>query len=184
MPQTTRATRDGVRLPFSSPTRDGRYKSFAKLLCRVDPDPSSGFSFHGRIAKPGAMVEYAWLWPTSEYPADPLLLEYVANVGRGHEAQLTGMLYVLWRFDAHTREWSELARAAGFATEWIIILGPIAAHTLRPARKPAAREEMAAIAGRIAAAVDLELTGLEGGERYQVLDVVHNQLAIRMCQAS
>lgn len=182
MPQTTRLTRDGVRLPSSSATRESRYKSFAKLLYHVEPHAATGFGFHGKICKPGAMVRESELWPSEEYPPRPVLLEYVAGAGRERGA---GVLYVLWSFDSARREWIELGRAMAAAAEWSTILRPLALQALRPPRKPAGcAHDVGAVAERIVAALDAELRPIEYAEQLQVLNAVHDQLAVRICRAS
>ena len=183
MPPVVEVPRRAVELPSSSPTRQGRRRSFAKLLYRVDPEALSGFGFHGKICRPGARIPEAELWPTEEYPARPVLLEYVAGHGRReYQTQADGALYVLWAYDHHAHEWAELGRANGTSTEWVITLQPLAVNALTP-RKPPARADVSAIASRIVSFLDGELTKLESGERHEILDAVHNQLASRMCAA-
>jgi hypothetical protein len=183
MPPVVEVPRRAVELPSSSLTRQGRHRSFAKLLYRVDLNALSGFGFHGKICRPGARIPESELWPTAEYPARPVLLEYVAGHGRrGHQTQGDGALYVLWTYDRQARAWIELGRASGTSTEWVITLQPLAVNALAP-RKPAARADVSAIASRIVSFLDGELTQLESEERHEILDVVHNQLASRMCAA-
>ena len=179
--------RNAVQLPSSSPTRRGRHTSFTKLLYRVDPQVLNGFGFYGKICRPGARIPESDLWPTDEYPARPVLLEYVSQAGRGRRGHQTdqseGALYVLWTYDREARDWIELGRATGVSTEWVITLQPLALNALTP-QKPQARADVSAIASRIVSFLDGELTQLAAEERQQILDVVHNQLASRMCAAA
>jgi hypothetical protein len=149
----------------------------------VDSDALSGFGFHGKLCRPGARIAESDLWPSSEYPARPVLLEYVAQVGRAREDQCEGALYVLWTYDLAKRSWTELARANGVSTEWVLTLQPLALSALAP-RKPQARADVSAVASRIVSFLDGELAQLAVEERHQILDVVHNQLASRMCAAA
>ena len=167
-------SRNLVELPSSSRTRQARHKSFAKLLHRVDADALTGFGFHGKICKPGARIAESELWPSEEYPARPVLLEYVAAAGRN----LDGALYVLWIYDRDSHAWNELGRASGISTEWVITLQPLAMTALTP-RKPRHRADVTAIASRIVSYLDGELTQLAAEERHQILDAVHNHLASR-----
>jgi hypothetical protein len=175
--------RNAVVLPSTATTRGRRYASYAKLLYRVDLGALSGFGFHGKVCRPGARMAEADLWPTSEYPARPVLLEYVAQAGRSREAQREGALYVLWAYDLEKRTWTELGRATGVSSEWVLTLHPLALSALAP-RKPQARADVSAVASRIVSFLDGELTQLATEERHQILDVVHNQLASRMCAAA
>jgi hypothetical protein len=183
MPPNITIVRGGVRLPASSPRQDR--DKFLKLLRYVDPDADHGFGFEGVFLRPGALVTDADLHPGPEYPAIPILLEHMRGPVYGIPGrQRADSVYILWRYEPDTARWSELGRASSPSWEWAIELRPLALRALREARGGAVTvisEDLPAIAGRIATALDAELRRLEPLARRKVVGVLHDQFAARLC---
>jgi hypothetical protein len=171
--------RGGVRLPCSSPRKTPH--TFAKLLCSVDPEALTGFGFEGRLFRPGALVAPSELRPSIAYPEIPILLEYAGGVGPGTGHNRRAQLYVLWRY--YAGEWLELGRAASESWDWACDLRPLAVRALAEARAPVLSVviDLRVVVARIVAMLDLELRGLESGDRVRLLGVLHDQFAGRLC---
>jgi hypothetical protein len=175
MEQAPEVVRGGVRLPC---TGRRNYQSYSKLLKRVDPQATSGFDFEGQMLRSGTVVTDAQLRPSDEWPAMPVLLEFVmvmveqGKLGRKRAEQQ----YVLWRFDGYV--WIELGRAQSPSWQWAIDLRELAVRAL--AQGPEVMPDLAAVQARIAAAIARELEGLEGELQSRVLGIVHDQIACRV----
>lgn len=149
---------------------------FMKLLERVDPDASDGFGFHGRLFRPGQMVQ------VEELGERPILLEGTdGGRDRAERCRIRyTKLYILWRREAGS--WIEIARTEAEASEW--------AYTLRePARIAlgkvswATAPRVSEVVGRIRKYLDGELGMLEQSQRRQVLAELHDQFSMQQVQA-
>jgi hypothetical protein len=92
------------------------------VVCAVERG-RAGHPFAGVFLRSGAVVDGASLWPTSDYPAIPLLIEFAGSdrSGRGHNRSLD--IHVLWRFDG--RAFREVARVKSQGREWVFDFLPI-----------------------------------------------------------
>lgn len=173
--------RRSVRIPRSS-ERNSSY-AFAKLLARVERNRRvGGFSaFIGSLIRPGKLIEEDALWPSTEYPANPILLECagpVSGSGRGHNR--APFLWLLWRYDRQSGEWQELCRATAHDWTWSVDLFPIAERALTQGQAEPAAPDLCAIAERIAATMDSELKPLDLGDKARVLSAVEHSVAARI----
>lgn len=155
----------------------------------MDPDAEHGFGFDGVFLRPGATVTDAELHPTPEYPATPVVLEYMLAPAHGIAGRRrSDAIYILWRYetpgDFLAGSWRELGRATSESWHWATELRPLALRALREARGAALvviLPDLPAIARRIAAALDHELKGIESEHRQKVLGVLHDEFAVRLC---
>lgn len=90
-----------VRIPRTCQSRN--VLTYAKLLLRVYPERRIN-AYEGKLLKPGAVIDETDLWPSAEYPAIPLLLEYAGTDGSKRDGSKRGHnrahdIYVLWRYD-------------------------------------------------------------------------------------
>lgn len=157
---------------------------FLKLLSSVDPDASHGFGFNGTFFRPGKIVSEGDLHPTPEYPEIPVLLEQSlapAHGIPGHRRRDT--ITILWRWQPTLNSWCELVRTVSVGWEWALELRPLAVRALAEARgaRPMMPIDELAIADRIAAFLDHEMSVLPPLDRVRLLAVIHDQLAGRIC---
>ena len=181
---TAVVVRGGVRIPRSSP-RSYR-QDYAKILTYVDPDAQCGSGFEGKIVKPGTVVTDAELWPDEKAPRIPIVLECAKAPGQegkfGHSRR--ELLYILWRYNPDYDTWTEIGKAQSVSWQWAWELRPLAVRALCESRS---REELAInfveVQRRIQELLDRELKGLEHPQRWQVLGILHDQLAWRVAEA-
>lgn len=173
--------RGGVRLPCSSPR--GAREKFAKLLSYVDPDGEHGFGFEGKFVKPGQVLTDAELQPAPEFPAIPVLLEFMKGPAYGLPGhRRCDQVYILWRL-SEDRAWKELGRAVSTSWEWALELRPLAVRALREARGgPLVRvlPDLGIAAARISKMLTRELQALEDTERHKLIGVLHDEFAVRL----
>jgi hypothetical protein len=153
---------------------------YAKLLLRVYPRRANGLDrFDGQLLKPGAVIEHSALWPTTEYPPVPLLLEYAGSdhSGRGHNRAKS--IYILWRYELVRTEWVEVARAVSDNDDWHTHLVPIAFAEINRGTPPRDAKYAAAVCGRILGALDSELDRLTIDDRDMVMHFVYEQFTAR-----
>lgn len=175
--------RGGVRIPRSSPRSCG--ESYAKILTYVDPHADHAFGFEGKIVRPGSDVTDAQLWPDEKAPRVPIVLECAsvpAQGKRGHNRR--EWLYILWRYSPDRGEWTEIGRSFSVAWEWACELRPLAVRALREST-PGVQiaVNFIEVQKRIRVMLDHELDGLEHRARWQVLSILHDQLACRVAEA-
>jgi hypothetical protein len=175
--------RGGVRIPRSSPR--ACKESYAKILTYVDPQAEHAFGFEGKIVRPGAVVTAAQLWPDDHAPRVPILLECASVPGQGkYGHKRREWLYILWRYHPDEDEWTEIGRSFSVAWEWACELRPLAVRALRESTAPAVLSvNFIEVQRRIRALLDQELEGLERPQRWQVLGILHDQLACRVAEA-
>lgn len=157
-----------IRLPRTAERRN--QISYIQMLERVTPDTVwGGWRFEGQLLQPGATV------PADSLPRDALLIECAGTVpgGSGHRRAPT--VYILWRLEGDA--WREVARAASVGRDWTLDLGPIARRELEPARPVLVDPEGAA--GRVMAALNLELEPLNAEARCLVARAVFDRFAAR-----
>lgn len=157
---------------------------FLKLLCSVDPDANHGFGFDGTFFRPGTIVSEADLRPAPEYPATPIVLEQSQAPAQGIPGNLRCYtVTILWRWEPTRNSWRELGRTLSAGTEWALTMRPLAILALAEARGgvvgPAIDES--AIARRISAFLDHEVSALPPADRVRFLAIIHDQLAMRIC---
>jgi hypothetical protein len=176
--------RGGVRVPRTSP-RNCR-TDFAKLLKYVDPDAQCGFGFDGAIVQPGALLTDAEMWPSDEFPRVPILLESAVIPSDAPAARKRNQpLYVLWRYDLGRNVWIEIARAQSESWHWALELRAIAVRALAESRPlMQSRVDLPEVRARIAAALERELKNLDSLQQWQVLSILHDQLAVRAAAAA
>jgi hypothetical protein len=167
-----------VRIPRTATRRNA--PSFATLLEKVDPGASSAFDFHGKILTPGQTIEEHDLWPTSNYPAIPVLLERCQVCFEGHGHNRNPMEHILWIYQVRKREWRQVAHASSHGMgDWIPALLPLALRLVKPAQIPA-EPDLHTLARRIAAVVDFEMGTLEDNrQRLRLLELAHDYLCQR-----
>jgi hypothetical protein len=182
MPSEITVVRGGLRLPCSSP-RTCRDK-FAKLLSHVDPEAEHGFGFEGKFYRPGTTLTDAEIRPGPEYPAIPIVLEFMTGAVHGIAGHRRAeSIYILWRYDPLIDNWREIGRAVSFSWEWAVVLRPLAVQAMRDARggNLELMPDFPAIAGRIASFLDSELKSVEAEHRLKLLGVLHDQFGTRLC---
>lgn len=148
---------------------------YAKLLDRVEPDACDGFGFKGRLLRPGDRIEL---------PAD---LENVVILERTEVEGPLGArnrrrweaLYILWRYDRKTGEWTELAKVQSTSSDWAVLLREAARFALGK-MSWAIAPKMAEVADRIRIALDKELQGLDPSQRRQLVAQLHDEFAVRI----
>jgi hypothetical protein len=127
-----------------------------------------GWKFHGRILRPGALVE------ETDIPRAGLVLECAGSEGgSGHTRGPTR--YILWRWDRLKGDWRHVAESAAVGRDWTIDLGPIVQRELDPPR-PFLVDPQAA-AGRLIAAISREIAPLEFSCQVLVIRAVQDRLA-------
>lgn len=172
-----------VRIPHSAAARGER--TYAQLIRRISPDPGLAI-IEGTWLKTGSHVEESQLWPASDYPLAPLLLEYAGSdrSGRGHARSRD--LHILWRYDADAGAFIELARVLSCGAEWVYHLAPIIRTELGSvSRAPADRAERAAEAvTRVIDVLDGELRELEDEGRIAALARIYTQVSARLCASA
>lgn len=177
--------RFGICLPATAPRAAPRSKMcFLKLLSSVDPDASHGFGFNGTFFPPGKIVSQADLHPTPEYPATPILLEQSLAPAHGIPGhRRCDTITILWRWEPELNSWRELGRTVSIGSEWAIEMRPLAIHALTEARGGAveAAIDESAIARRIHAFLDHEVSVLRPPDRVRFLAMIHDQIAMRIC---
>ena len=139
-------------------------------------------AFEGVLFKPGATVDESALWPTPEYPAVPLLLEYAGNdrTGRGHNR--SNDVYLLWRYDRALGSWVELVRSVSRGAEWVERIKAVALLELGLpvlADNPADPASAAGITDRVLSLLDRELEMLGPHERHLVMDYCYQEFSAR-----
>jgi hypothetical protein len=136
-------------------------------------------AYEGKLLRPGAVIDEADLWPTSEYPEIPILLEYAGNdrTGRGHNR--SNDIYLLWRYDRANATWVELIRAKSQNADWVEHLKPVAIAELRRTQAPADANAARGVTGRVLLALDNELELLGPGDRHLVMAFVYQEFASR-----
>lgn len=157
---------------------------FLKLLSSVDPNASHGFGFNGTFFRPGTFVSEAELQPSLEYPKTPVILEQSLAPAHGIPGhQRCDTITVLWRWEATLNGWRELGRTVSVGCEWAFEMRPLAIRALAEARGDAveAAIDELAIASRISAFLDHELSVLGPPDRLRLYAVIHDQLALRIC---
>jgi hypothetical protein len=171
----TEATRT-IRIPRTNETRGAL--TYARLLLRVWPRRTFA-AFDGKFFKPGAKIEEADLWPTPEYPAVPLLLEYAGSdrTGRGHRR--ANDIYLLWRYERETGEWVALLRYTGQGTEWIAPIKRRALAELARTEPPISCTHASDVCVRVLAALDHELELLDNENRHLVMSFVYQEFSAR-----
>ena len=153
---------------------------YAKLLLRVYPRRTNGLDpYDGQLLTPGSVIEQAELWPTTEYPATPLLLEYAGSdqSGRGHKR--SNSIYILWRFELVRSEWAEVARAVSQGDDWRTYLVPIAFAEINRGSPPRDATYAAGVCSRILGALDSELDRLTIDDRNMVMHFIYEQFTAR-----
>jgi len=138
-------------------------------------------TFEGKLFKPGAPIDVAELWPTDEYPAIPLLLEYAGNDHTGRGSRRSNDIYLLWKLerDELGSRWIELARCLTQSADWIDQVRPIAMRELArtaPAFDPSTAAD---ISGRVVGMLDHELEMLGPADRHLVMSFIYQQVAAR-----
>lgn len=170
-----------VRIPRTCQSRN--VLTYAKLLLRVYPERRIN-AYEGKLLKPGAVIDETDLWPSAEYPAIPLLLEYAGTDGSKRDGSKRGHnrahdIYVLWRYDQARGEWMELIRAVSEGADWIEHLKPIALAELGRAKTPADANAAACVTCRVLQALDHELEMLGPGDRHLVMAFVYQEFSVR-----
>jgi hypothetical protein len=151
--------------------------TYAKLLLRVYPRRRMANAFEGKLLKPGAVIDEKELWPTADYPAVPLLLEFAGNDHTGHGHRRSNDIYVLWRYDGD--RWTELVRSAGRGADWIEHLKPVALRELARTAPPADPDAAAGISSRVLGVLDRELELLDAEARHLVMAFVYQEFTSR-----
>jgi hypothetical protein len=152
-------------------------RTYALLILR--PAPRLRI-FEGTFLKTGSMVEETALRPSPHYPEIPLVLEFAGTDGSGRGHNRSRDIHVLWRYVAG--EWEEIARTLSEGSEWFDHLAPIVRRELvRPAVDHVA--EARAAAGRLAALIDGELSGLAEEGRERALAFLYDQVASRFAES-
>lgn len=165
-----------VHIPKTSLSRNAL--TYAKLLCRVCPRRTFD-AFEGALLRPGALIDEAALWPTPEYPAIPILLEYAGNdqSGRGHRR--SNDIYLLWRYDAAAGAWRELIRCTSQGADWIEQMKPIALREIARSAEPIDARHAADVSGRVLGVLDQALERLGSDERHLVMAFVYQAFSAR-----
>lgn len=135
--------------------------------------------FEGRFFRCGALVDECDLRPTPDYPLVPLLLEFAGNdrTGRGHNR--SNDIHVLWRFNAASDDFEELARVFSQGPEWFFGLVPIVKRELHA--PPVKYVELAgAVSSRVLAMLDGELEPLGDEGRARVMSFLYDQFTARL----
>jgi hypothetical protein len=169
-----------VRIPRTQQSR--RETGFAKLILSVYPQRPAHAAITGRLLKCGAVIDEAQLWPTSEYPAVPLLLEYAGKNRKFLNDRNADDIHVLWRYDRATTSWREIARCLSKGTDWFAHIRPIAIAELartKPPAGPDAHVLAAEVSSRVLRLLDDELDRLTLADRTVVMDLVYHQFAAR-----
>lgn len=166
-----------VKVPHSGGRRG--HTHYAKLIKTVELGASAaGFSFRGKLLRPGSEVAESELRPGPDWPAEPLVLECFSQ-GDGWGNRRSTHTYILWVY--REGRWHELGRANAVGAEWIAFLEPAVSRAVHATRWPFSPEELAARARRIRQALDSELAGLNQEQSTEVLNLVYNELATRIC---
>lgn len=146
-----------------------------KLLRYVDRRARSGFDYHGCFLRPGSIVGYKDLHPSSDYPETAVLLEYAGapRAISGWRRHMQGDVWLLWRQEADG--WVEVARVCTPADEWAELLRDAARRALEaPTACPGE------VRSRIRALIEAELAALSDAEQYSVVALLHDEFASRM----
>jgi hypothetical protein len=136
-------------------------------------------AFEGLLLKPGATFEEAALWPTSEYPAMPLLLEYAGTDRTGSGHRRSNDIYVLWRYDRGRGCWDELIRATSQGMDWIEQLKAVALQELGRTIAPFDASAAHCVSRRVLGALDHELEMLDADDRLLVMSFVYQEFTSR-----
>ena len=167
---------DLVRIP-----RSGRRSAagYAKLLLRVNRAVAHGMSFEGLLLKPGKFIPRRSLWPGSEYPRTPILLECAGTIDPGDGRPSTRhwpTLYILWRFDTRKEDWIECARTASESWDWAVDLRETAERLLREDNHVPTLVSAERAALKIETLIEAELQHLAPGDRAPAIGMVHETL--------
>ena len=133
-------------------------------------------AFDGILLKPGSAIDESALWPTPEFPENPLLLEYAGNdhTGRGHRR--SNDIYLLWRYDRARSCWVELVKCTSQGADWIEQLKAIALQELARGESPGNVVNAAGVSGCV---LDHELEMLSPIDRHLVMSYVYQEFSAR-----
>lgn len=161
-----------IRLPRSA-TR--AQQGYLKLLQDVDRRARSGFDYYGCFLRPGAIVDYRELHPSSDYPETPVLLEYAGcpRPVAGWRRHDQGDVWILWTLAG--TEWREVMRVCVPGPEWAELMRDAARRELRPAVLSPAD-----VRARIRALIERELSALSDADQGFVAALLHDEFAARM----
>ncbi len=131
------------------------------------------------LIKTGATIEESALWPTPDYPAVPLLLEYAGNdrTGRGHNR--SNDIYLLWRYERESGRWVALLKCTGQGTDWIAPVKQRALAELARTAPPLSCTHASDVCVRVLAALDHELELLDTVNRHLVMSFVYQEFSAR-----
>jgi hypothetical protein len=164
-----------IRLPRS---QTGNGLAYAILIHRIFPHRTMGDVFEGRRLRPGAKLQDAELGPAAGLPEPPLLLEYAGSDRKGHGHRRSQHLYILWRYNRDSRDWTQLASASAEGLEWVDTLRRVALRNLSGAVAPAVAAHGAT--SRILTALESELEVLDTDSRHLLLGMLYEQFTARL----
>ena len=175
-----------VSVPRSAEGR--RERCYACLIRRVGDNPTA-LAFDGRLLRCGIAIDESALWPGTDWPATPLLLEhagadYRASLQRpasGFGSRRRPQIHILWRYERG--EWRELVRSSSVDGGWIEHFAAIARVEIARSGRLAAPADIAArTSARFVEALDRELGQLDGEERVLVLGFLYEELTARVVE--
>ena len=170
-----------VRIPRSCSRRGEA--NYARLICRVFPRRPFWSFLEGKYFRCGAMIEREQLWPTTDYPPEPLLLEHAGNDRSGWRRQPSREIHVLWRYDLDSEEWVEIARYSSVIGQDLMeALRPLMLRHMsrvRPANPCAAPEAVS----RVLQVLDYELDLLEAGDHRTFMGILYDRFISRLVEA-
>jgi hypothetical protein len=125
----------------------------------------------------GKTIRKSELWPTSDAPKIPVLIESTISPNSlprpgGHED-----LHVLWRYDVQRNCWTEVARITSKYGEWWPYLHPLILRELSRSGAEPQEPDLDALAGETAAYLEARIADLTYTERAAMLIEVHDRLA-------
>jgi hypothetical protein len=169
-----------VQIPRTAVSR--REMTYAQLLKRVHLDRHLNV-FEGPIMKTGISIDQSELWPSSDFPACPLLLEFAGSDRKGRGHNRSSQIHILWRYEPEGGGWVEIVRTLSVGAEWIMHLAPIALRELG-GRPPVDELRAGAVARFFLSQLDKDLCELGAGEKASVLTQLFEQLAARLVSAA
>lgn len=167
-----------VRLPRTA-TRRGAI-SYLKLLHAVARDAKTPFEYEGRYLRPGQRM------PLTELPEGNVILlectEIETTAKRSRDLKGWESLYILWRFDRSSKEWTEIARFQGAAGDWATLLKEAARFALGRVSWGII-PKVADVVVRMRDLLDRELGELEDSQQSKALAYLHDEFAARIVRA-
>jgi hypothetical protein len=138
--------------------------------------------FRGQILAPRAEFDPATL------PCPAVLLEDAGSVriAAAHSRYSFERLWILWRFDTQTAEWSEIVRTTSRDASWTLDVAPIAHRLLYPplAAGVSAEARSRPTTELLAAYIDEKLAAIPRECRAYVLAELERHLAAHIVRAT